>query len=266
MKVPKLEKLARNARKLIVEMGYKSKTAEVGSGLCIADILIALYFGVMKINPKKPNGPDRDRFVLSKGHGASALYATLALSGYFPLTKLKGYRVNGGTLHAHPSRGAEFGIEVSTGSLGHGFGIATGQALALKKDRPKVRVWCLLGDGECNEGNVWEAAMFAATHKLSNLIAIIDANNFQGFGQVDKVHNMNLAKMWAAFGWKVINVDGHNIPALVSTLKKTRQAKQPTVIIARTIAGKGVKRIENTLLAHYFVPDEAAYQETLATI
>lgn len=246
-------------RELIVEMSYESKTGESGPALSISDILSVLYFKILNINPKKPNHPNRDRFILSKGHGASALYATLALKGFFPKSHLKKYRTDDGIFHLHPCSVAAPGIEVSTGSLGHGLSIGAGIAITLKKQYPDRKVFVLVGDGECNEGSIWEAAMFASTHNLHNLIVIIDDNKFQGFGATAEVHTMDLAKKWKAFGWDVFRSDGHNHDELESVIKVARDSSRPAVVIANTINGKGIKKIENTLLAHYFITDEETY-------
>ncbi|MBI2482135.1 MAG: transketolase [Candidatus Vogelbacteria bacterium] len=261
-KIPlaKVSKLSQEIKRLIVEMGYRSKSGETGSALCISDIMAVLYFRVLEINPKKPELYDRDRFILSKGHGGAALYATLALRGFFPKKRLEGYRMDGGTFHLHPCTTAGPGIEVSTGSLGHGLSIGAGIALTMKQDCPLKKVFVLMGDGECNEGSVWEGAMFAATHKLSNLIVIVDENKFQGFGKTGEVHTMDLAKKWAAFGWDVFRTSGHNLKELEQMIIKAKLSPRPAVVLADTISGKSIPKIENTLLAHYFIPDDETYQ------
>lgn len=240
-------------------MAYRSKSGEVGSALCISDIIAVLYFRVLKINPKKPAADDRDRFILSKGHGGSALYATLALRGFFPKNRLRGYRQDGGTFHLHPCSSVASGIEVSTGSLGHGLSIGAGIALAMKTECPSRKVFVLLGDGECNEGSIWEGAMFAATHNLNNLVAIVDENKFQGFGETKQVHSMDLVKKWSAFGWDVFRSAGHDLEKLERTIIKAKQSPHPAVVLADTVSGKSIPKIENTLLAHYFVPDRETY-------
>lgn len=243
-------------RRLVMEMSHRSRSGETGSSLSISDMLAVLYFKIMRINPKKPNDPNRDRFILSKGHGAAALYATLALRGFFPLKTLFGHRMNGGAFHGHPSKGAAPGIEVSTGSLGHGLSIGVGMAYALKGTKSKVYV--LIGDGECNEGSIWEAALSAGALRLPNIIAIVDENKFQGFGAAKGNNPFDMVKQWSAFGWNVLRVDGHDVRALETVLRKAAQAARPFVVIADTVAGKGVPAIENTLKAHYYVPDAAA--------
>ncbi|MDO8521213.1 MAG: transketolase [bacterium] len=248
-----LQEIGEEIRRLVIEMSERSKSGETGSSLSISDILAVLYFDTLDIDPKHPNDPSRDRFVLSKGHGAAAYYATLALRGYFPLKKLLGHRVNAGTFHAHPSRSAAPGVEASTGSLGHGLSIAVGMAYALTNTKSKAYV--LIGDGECNEGSVWEAVMFAGNHQLKNIVAIIDDNKFQGFGPTMSTNKHDLGTQWKAFGWKVLRADGHNPKDLVKVFREAKRATVPTVVIADTVAGKGIPHIEHTLGAHYYVPN-----------
>lgn len=247
-------------RELVVEMSHRSRSGETGSALSISDILAVLYFKTLRINPKKPSDPKRDRFVLSKGHGAAALYAVLALRGFFPQKKLLGHRVNGGIFHGHPSKGAAPGIEVSTGALGHGLSIAIGMAYALTETKSKVYV--LIGDGECNEGSIWEGALAAGALRLPNIVAIIDDNKFQGFSASKETNPFDMAKQWSSFGWDVLRVNGHDTTALEKVFAKAAKAKKPTVVIADTVSGKGLPSIENTLGAHYYVPDAAAVAAT----
>jgi transketolase len=240
----------------VVEMSHRSHSGETGSALSISDLLAVLYFKTLRINSKKPNDPKRDRFILSKGHGAAALYAVLALKGFFPEKLLLGHRVNGGAFHGHPSKDSAPGIEVSTGALGHGLSIGVGMAYALKATTSKVYV--LIGDGECNEGSIWEAALSAGALALPNIVAIIDDNKFQGFAASKEINPFDMAKQWSAFGWNVLRVDGHDSAALEKVFEKAAKAKKPTVVIADTVAGKGVSAIEGTLAAHYYVPDADA--------
>jgi len=239
-------------------MSHRSRSGETGSALSISDILAVLYFKIMRNDPKKPDDPKRDRFVLSKGHGAAALYAALALRGYFEEDLLHGHRMNGGVFHGHPSRGAAPGIEVSTGSLGHGLSIAVGMAYALRKT--KSTVYVLLGDGECNEGSVWEAVLSAGALALPNIIAIVDDNKFQGFGASREINPFDMERQWQSFGWSAERVDGHDVDALERALRAATHSQRPTVIIADTVSGKGVPAIENSLQAHYYVPDDAALE------
>jgi transketolase len=243
-------------RRLVVEMSHRSHSGETGSSLSISDVLAVLYFKTLRVNPKKPDDPKRDRFVLSKGHGAAALYAALALRGFFPQKLLLGHRVNGGVFHGHPSRGAAPGIEVSTGSLGHGLSIGVGMAFALKETKSKVYV--LVGDGECNEGSIWEAVLSAGALRLPNIVAIVDENKFQGFGGAKENNPFDATKQWSSFGWETARVDGHDVRALEKVFTRAAKAKRPFVVFADTVSGKGVPSIENTLGAHYYVPDEHA--------
>jgi len=243
-------------RRLVVEMSHRSHSGETGSSLSISDLLAVLYFKTLRIDPKKPNDPKRDRFILSKGHGAAALYAVLALRGFFPQKLLLEHRVNGGVFHGHPSRGAAPGIEVSTGSLGHGLSIGVGMAYALKETKSKIYV--LIGDGECNEGSIWEAVLSAGALRLPNIVAIVDENKFQGFGAAKEYSPFDMAKQWSSFGWETLHVDGHDVRAIEKAFEKAAKAKKPFVVFADTISGKGVPAIEKTLSAHYYVPDAEA--------
>lgn len=259
--------ISKEIKKLIIEMAYRSGTSHIGPSLSISDILSVLYFKILNVNPKKPNWPNRDRFILSKGHGAAALYATLALKGFFPKHYLREYRINQGIFHGHPCREAAPGIEASTGSLGHGLSIGAGMALALKDDGINSKVYVLLGDGECDEGSVWEAAKFIGANRISNIVGIVDWNKFQGFRGVPKISNLDLEKQWNAFGWDTLHVSGHDFKDLEKKFRMAKQAQAPTVIIADTISGKGIPHIENTLLAHYYtIPDQKIYKEILKTI
>lgn len=253
-KIPSLSRTGEEIRRLVIEMAERSHSGETGSSLSISDILAVLYFRILNINPKKPQDKNRDRFALSKGHGAAALYATLALRGYFPVEKLLGYRVNGGIFHGHPSRDAELGIEVSTGSLGHGLSIAAGMAHALLGTTNKVYV--LIGDGECNEGSIWEAALYIGNAGLPNIVAIVDDNKFQGFSPTVETNKFSLSEQWQAFGWKVLRAKGHDAKDLEKKLREASKAKVPIVVIADTVSGKGIAHIEDTLRAHYYVPNK----------
>ena len=260
------DKIRREIKRLTIEMCHKSKTGHIGSALSISDILAVLYFKVMKINPRKPLDPKRDRFILSKGHGSASLYATMALRGYFGVNELNKYRVDNGRFHGHPCFEASDGIEVSTGSLGHGLPIGTGMALSLRKTSPKSKVYVLMGDGECQEGSVWEAAMFGFTHKLNNLVVIVDANGFQGLGKTKDIQSRPLHLIWKGFGWNVISCDGHSVDSLMKALAQTNKSSVPSVIIAKTIAGIGVPLIEDSLRAHYHVLKESEYAEIIKTL
>jgi len=229
-------------RKQVLEMTTQAGSGHPGGSLSCVEILVTLYFHVMHHNPKDPQWPDRDRFILSKGHAAPALYATLAEAGYFPIDELKKFRTFGSILQGHPDRNRTPGVENSSGSLGMGLSIANGIALAGKLDGRNYRVYVLLGDGECNEGLVWEAAMASAHYKLDNLTAVIDRNGLQIDGPTETVMSIEpLAAKWQAFGWHVINVNGHDIKALIRAFEEGKRVKyKPTVIIAHTIKGEGV--------------------------
>lgn len=248
----------RNIRKSILDMMYRSKSSHIGSCFSIVEILYTLYFKVLNIQGSTYKLEAKDKFILSKAHGSAALYATLAERGFFSKERLREYYVDGGSLPGHLDMLSVPGVEVSAGSLGHGLSIGTGIAIAKKQECKSEHVYVLLGDGECNEGSVWEAAMLAAHLQLTNLTAIVDYNKFQGFGKTNEVINQrNLNERWLAFGWEVIEVDGHNIEKLEEALKAVQ--KGPKVLIAHTIKGKGVSFMENKLEWHYKSPNDQEY-------
>lgn len=249
------EQIAREIRKAIIKMHQRGPN--VGSALSTVDILAVLYFEVMRI--QSPNDPARDRFVLSKGHAVSALYAVLAKKDFISEEMLADYLEEGSPLCGHPVKGSVPGIEVSTGSLGHGLPIGAGMALAEKRGAGRFRVFVLMGDGECQEGSVWEAAMLASRWGLDNLVAIIDANGWQGYQRVEAILPVDTLKAkWEAFGWAVQEVDGHDMDSLRSSFRQIPFYKdKPSVIIAHTVKGKGIAVMEDTLEWHYFsVPRE----------
>jgi transketolase len=249
-------------------MIHRSGSSHIGSAFSIADILAVLYGGVLNVDPGNPARPDRDRFILSKGHAAAALYATLAERQFFPLDWLETYCRDGSPLMGHISHAGVPGVEVSTGALGHGLGIACGVALASLGQANPYRVFALLSDGECDEGSTWEAALFAAHHRLDGLIAIIDYNKIQSLGRVEDVLNLEpLADKWRAFGWSVRTVDGHNVDDLEDVLNAVPLAAgSPTCIIAHTIKGKGVSFMEDKLLWHYRSPNEDELRRALVEL
>lgn len=255
--------IAKEIRKRIIKLHAKSGSSHIGSSLSIVDILTILYFKILSLNPKNPEDKNRDRFILSKGHACSALYATLALRGFFPKKILESYAINGGKLLGHVTRGLVPGVEASTGSLGHGLSIGAGMAIAGKYDRNNYRVFVLLSDGECDEGSVWESAMFASHHKLDNLIAIIDYNKLQAFGWVKEVNNLEpFAEKWKSFGWAVREIDGHNFTQIKKILDKVPLSKyKPSCIIAHTIKGKGISFMENQLAWHYKSPNKKQLED-----
>ncbi len=250
------QELAKKVRIHALKMANSGGGSHIGSALSIADILAVLYTEILHLDPKNPKLEQRDRFVLSKGHAGAALYATLAETGFFPVSKLATHYQDGSDLCGHVSHKGIPGVEVSTGSLGHGLSLATGMALAAKIDQKKHRIFTLLSDGECDEGSTWEAVLFAAHHHLDNLIAIIDYNKIQSLDTVaDTLELEPLADKWRSFGWQVQEVDGHNHQQLQSGLSALPlESDCPSVIICHTVKGKGVSFMENTVLWHYRVP------------
>lgn len=247
----KLGPIAREARKLIIEMACKSKSAHVGSSLSCVDLLVSLYFHEMNID--ESNWDKRDIFVLSKAHAAMALYAILSLKGIINREKLDGYLQNDGTLPAHLDRFTAKGIEVSAGSLGHGFNIALGMAYGYKMRNDKRKIFVLLGDGESQEGSIWEGALFASKLGIDNITAIIDHNNLQGYGRPTEICSFEPAiDKWKAFGWEAYRVNGHSFSDIIDAFKKPNSGK-PKIIIADTTKGKGVGFMENEMKWHYFI-------------
>lgn len=259
------EQTAKELRQMIIEMSYQVKAHHLGSCLSCTDILAALYFHTLKIDPKNPQDENRDWFILSKGHAAQAQYAALAKRGFFPEQILKSFLQDGSCLGAHPDKNCVPGVEASSGSLGQGLSIGAGVALAAKKDNLKRKVFVLMSDGECNEGMVWEAMMFAGHNKLDNLTAIIDYNKLQGFGTTDSVLNLDsFAEKFKAFGWGVREINGHNMAEIIEALDSLPFVSgKPNVIIANTIKGKGVSFLENKLESHYIALDEEQYGQAL---
>ena len=257
METRELEKMAREVRKLIITSLEAAGSGHPGGSLSAADIVTALYFDEMDIDPADPEKEDRDKFVLSKGHAGPAQYAALALKGFFPVEELKSLRKLGSKLQGHPNMHYVSGVEMSTGSLGQGFSVACGMAQAARMDQKKTRVYTLLGDGELQEGLVWEAAMSAGHYKLDNLLAIVDHNGLQIDGRNDDVMTVKpIEDKFASFGWNVLTVDGHDMDELVRAFAKARQCKgRPTAIVAETIKGKGVSFMENEAGWHGKAPD-----------
>ena len=252
-----------NVRKTILDIIYKTKSPHIGSSFSIVEILVALYFHQLNISSDAPLNPDRDRFILSKGHACATLYAVLAERGFISKDDLNGFAVNDGVLEQHPNIDLTKGIEVSTGSLGHGLSIGTGMALAGKVDNKQHKIYVLLSDGELNEGSVWEAVMFAGHHKLNNLTAIIDHNKIQALGCTRDIINLEpIGEKWGCFGWNVQEINGHNFKQIFNALNSL-SLTQPNVIILHTIKGKGVSFMENELLWHYRAPDEKEYELAL---
>jgi transketolase len=250
--VAELAKKAHGFRQDILEMTYAAGSGHPGGSLSAIDIITVLYFHSMKTDPSNPNWPDRDRFVLSKGHCCPALYAALAGKGFFPKEELMKLRKFGSLLQGHPDMTITPGIEMSTGSLGQGLSVACGMAIAANLDKKDYRVYCLVGDGESQEGNIWVGAMLAAHLKLDNLTAIVDRNGLQIDGTTEQVVSLEpLSDKWRSFGWNVIEIDGHNMFQIISALETAASMKEkPTVIIAKTLKGKGVSFMEAQLVYH----------------
>lgn len=254
-KIKLLQQKVNQVRKLIIKMLTHSKSGHPGGSLSIVEILACLYFDVLQHNSRNPDWPDRDRVHLSKGHACPALYAVLAMCGYFNIDELMHLRELGALLQGHADRRVP-GVEVSSGSLGQGLSVSLGMAIAGKLDKLDYRVYCIMGDGELQEGNIWEAAMASAYFKQDNLCGIVDNNGFQIDGSVEEIMNVEpLAKKWESFGWHVISCNGHNIRELLSAFAEAKLVKaKPTVIIAHTIKGKGVSFMENVVDFHGRAP------------
>lgn len=247
------EELAWLIRRHGIEMTHLSGGSHIGAILSVADIVAVLYSNILKYDANNPKWEERDRIIFSKGHAGAAIYAALAESGFFNVEELKTHYQNGSRLSGHVSHYLP-GIDLSTGSLGHGLPVAVGMAYVVKKENKNHRVFCILGDGECNEGSVWEAIMFANQYELSNLVAIIDRNKMQSLDFCENTIKLDpLKNKFENFGWNVIEIDGHNHEELVKSLKKANISK-PTMIIANTIKGKGISFMENNILWHYRFP------------
>lgn len=261
-RIKELQKIAYKIRRDAIDAVYSAASGHPGGSLSIAEILAYLYFEEMNIDPKNPKKPDRDRFVLSKGHAAPGLYAALAERGYFPVEELKTLRQIDSVLQGHPDMKHIPGVDMSTGSLGLGISAACGMALAAKQMKQDWRVWTIVGDGESEEGQVWEAAMFAAHYKLDNLCAIIDWNGLQIDGAIKDVMNPTpLDEKFKAFGWHVIMIDAHDLAAIDAAVKEAKATKgQPTAIIAKSVKGKGVSYMENAVNWHGAAPKQEQYE------
>jgi transketolase len=260
--VKELEKYANKVRQGIIESVYNAKSGHPGGSLSIADILTVLYFNQMNIDENNPKAKGRDRLVLSKGHTAPALYSVLALKGFFDIDEIKSLRHIESRLQGHPDMKKVPGVDASTGSLGQGLSIANGMAIASKLNSEGVRVYCICGDGEIEEGQIWEAAMTAAHYKLDNLCVVVDNNNLQIDGKINEVMNVYpIDEKFKSFGFETINVDGHNIEGLIAAFEEAKKVKgKPTAIIANTIKGKGVSFMENMAGWHGKAPNHEEYE------
>ncbi len=251
-----LDPICRRIRGRLVELSHRAKVPHLASSLSCVEMIVAAYWGVLAIDPAAPQDPDRDRFILSKGHAATTLYTALAMRGFFPEALLDTFAQPGGVLPEHPSPGCVPGVEVATGSLGHGLPIAVGMALAGKIQNRAFRTVVVMSDGECNEGTVWEAAMFAPVHRLDRLTIVVDYNKWQATGRSNEV--MALAPLrdkWEAFGWDAVEADGHDLDALIALLGRPPHAGgRPRAIVAHTVKGKGVSFMEDDNNWHYRIP------------
>ena len=263
--IKELKEIARKVRIGIIEEVYNGKSGHPGGALSCADILTVLYFNQMNIDPQKPEDKARDRFILSKGHASPALYSVLANRAYFDIEELKTFRKIESKLQGHPDMNKVPGVDMTTGSLGQGLSVACGMALSSKLDKKGIRVYCLLGDGEIEEGQIWEAAMSAAHYKLDNLCLIVDNNNLQIDGEITKVmSSYPIDEKFKSFGFNVICIDGNNIEQIIKAFEEAKTVKgKPTAIIAKTIKGKGVDFMENQASWHGKAPNDEEYKKAI---
>ena len=267
-KKEKHELLALEVRRSILDMIKGSGASHIGTAFSMVDLLVVLYESILNVTPTSLKNPDRDRFLLSKGHGCAALYAVLERAGFIPLEWLGSFYKNGSPLFGHATHKTTPGVEISTGSLGHGLPIATGMALALRRAGRASRIFTMMSDGECDEGSVWEAALFAGHHGLDNIVGIIDYNKIQSLGRTADVLDLEpFSDKWRSFGWDVRLIDGHDVEAVYeafSTVPWT--AGKPSCVIANTVKGKGVSFMENDVLWHYRCPDDDEYAAAVAEL
>jgi transketolase len=251
-----MEQVSRTLRGAVVDLSFTAKTPHLASSLSCIDILVAAYWGGLDLSPETVNDPGRDRLILSKGHAAAALYVALAHRGYFPLEWLDTFAEAGSRLPEQPSPQCAPGVEAATGSLGHGLSLCLGMALAYRLQGHRSRFVAVLSDGECNEGSVWEAALFAPAHRLDNVAAIVDYNKWQATGRSNEVMALEpLRDKWEAFGWRALEIDGHDLEALTSLLRSFPDGSgRPLAIIAHTVKGKGVSFMEDDNNWHYRIP------------
>ncbi len=264
--IKELHKIAKNIRKKIIETSFAAKIPHLGSCLSCVDILTYIYWNELFIDPSDPMNNDRDRFILSKGHGAPALFQVLAEMNFFSNSLIKEFGKNGSLFHEHPPKpGLIRGVEAATGSLGHGLPMALGMAISAKIQKKNFKAYALLSDGECNEGSIWEAALLAPSLKIDNLIAIIDYNKWQATGRSTEIMAMEpLTMKWESFGWDCYEIDGHNFSELEDALGKIRKiANKPHVIIAHTIKGKGISFMEDDNNWHYRTPNHSELSAAL---
>ncbi len=267
-RVKELSIIATKIRKHVIEAVYNAASGHPGGSLSIADIMAILYFEVMKVDPNNDKWEDRDRFVLSKGHCSPALYGTLAEKGFFPREEVKKFRQIDSYLEGHPSIKDVPGVDMSTGSLGQGISAANGMAIAGKLDKKSYRVYSILGDGEIQEGQVWEAAMFAAHYKLDNLTVFLDFNGLQIDGNIEDIMSpLPIDKKFKAFGWHVIKIDAHNYSEILNAIEEAKNTKgKPTIIIAKSTKGKGVSYMENQVAWHGSAPNTEQYKQAITEL
>ncbi len=269
VQIHELAEICRTVRSDIIHMIYKAGSGHPGGSLSSVELLVGLYFGnVIRIDPARPDWDERDRFILSKGHVAPVLYSVLARKGFYDVSELETLRKLGSILQGHPHMAHTPGLDCSGGSLGQGLSVADGLAIAFRMRQKDSRVYCLLGDGELQEGQVWEAVMTAAQHKLDNLCAIVDYNHVQLDGSVESIKDLgDLGQKWKDFGWNVIEINGHDIEEVLRAYKEAEAYKgRPTVIVAETVKGKGVSFMENDCSWHGNVPSEEQYTQALKEI
>ncbi len=268
MNINELKEKAKQIRRDIIEQVYSAKSGHPGGSLSLADIMTVLYFRELNVDERNPKWEERDRVVLSKGHCTPVLYAALAERGFFPKEKLKTFRNIESNLQGHPDMNKVPGVDMTSGSLGQGLSVANGMAIAGKLDEKDYRVYCLVGDGEIEEGQIWEAAMTSSKYKLDNLCVVVDNNNLQIDGEVDKVMNpYPIDKKFQSFGFYVMNIDGNDFEEIIKAFEQARKNKsRPTCIIAKTIKGKGVPYMENKAEWHGKAPNEEQYKEAIEFI
>lgn len=260
--------LARRIRRHVLRMTHRAASSHVGSCLSIAELLAVIYGEWLRVDPMRPDAPDRDRFILSKGHACAALYAALAECRFFPVALLDTFYADGSKFLGHVAHTAAPGIEVSTGSLGHGLALGGGMALAMKRDGRSGRTVVLMSDGECDEGSVWEAALFAGHHHLDNLVAIVDFNGIQSLGNVSEVLGLEpFGDKWRAFGWSTQEIDGHDCDGIRRTLAALpSEPGRPSCVVARTVKGKGISFMEDRLAWHYRAPSAEELEAALSEL
>ena len=262
------KELATKIKKDVFGMLNKAQASHIGGCLSSLDIVSVLYEEILRINPNKPKAANRDRFILSKGHAGAVVFATLANKGFFPKNWLDTFCENESKIPGHIDNHTVPGVELSTGSLGHGLSVGVGMAMSLKHRKIKANVFVLLSDGEMNTGSTWEAVMFASHHRLNNTIAIVDKNKIQSFGKTEDIVNLNpLGRKWKSFGWKVYEIDGHNHKKLKETFLKAKKSKtKPVVVICDTIKGKGLKDMEDKLISHYRSPTDEEVKQVMEEV